>query len=69
MTKEQIPNGDQGLLIKKILDTIGRQKFADWYSGDYQKWLDGDKSISTERIKEDVIRLFHLENLWLTILR
>lgn len=49
-------------LIEKILQTLMRQKFADWYTyGEFDKWLAKDLDAPTDaEIKEDIARLFGL---------
>jgi hypothetical protein len=51
-------------LIENILDTLGKQKFDDWYSnnGNFGKWITGDLTApSQEQIKAEIKQLFHIE--------
>jgi hypothetical protein len=55
MTKQQ--------LIEKILQTLMRQKFADWYNdgGAFDKWIRQDNDAPSDaEIEQDIARLFNL---------
>lgn len=55
MNKEEI--------VKKILETIGSEKFWSWYKsgGRFDQWISGDTGAPTEtEIKQDIEKLFHL---------
>jgi hypothetical protein len=54
MTQEQV--------IEKILWTLQRAKFYDWYTtGNFNKWFTNyDGKETDKKIKDDVVRLFNL---------
>ena len=54
-------NADQ--LAEKILNTLERQWFADWYNtGNFDKYISGDlPPVSKEQIIADVKKMFKLE--------
>jgi hypothetical protein len=55
MTKQEI--------IEKILQTLQRQKFNDWYSegGRFDLWISGENPrLTKDQIKEDISALFGL---------
>lgn len=60
----------QNKLVKRILDTLSRQKFADFYNGDFEKFITGDYDFQDtppaefeKEIKEQIKQIFQLETL------
>jgi hypothetical protein len=50
-------------VIEKILSTLSRQKFADWYNtGNFDKWITGDlPKVPQNQVKKDIAQMFDLQ--------
>ena len=49
-------------VVERIFEVLQRQKFTDWYNGQFNSWICGDlPGTEDEDIKEDIRRLFKLE--------
>ena len=52
---------EQRKMAEIILSTLQRQKFADFYSGDFDKFISGDSEAkSKQEILEQIVKLFQL---------
>lgn len=54
--------GAPPLTARQILNILTRQDFDDWYKGDLENWVRGEKdSRSHEEILSDVAEMFDVE--------
>ena len=54
-------------VVERIFEVLQRQKFTDWYNGQFNSWICEDlpaiedEDIKEDNIKEDIRRLFKLD--------
>ena len=56
---------DKQTIIQNIFNTLGSQRFADWYNGggNFDKWIMGELDAPTaEQIKKEIEQLFNIKN-------
>ena len=46
---------------EKILETLERQAFANFYYGAFERYIGGEKGFNKETILNDIIRLFGIK--------